>query len=191
MTNSLNIPNFLKKSPFSVSQAGEYGIARHHLYYLVKKGVLEKVERGIFRVPAMDIDEEDSFKMATLTVGPKSAICLLSALFYYNLTDEIPYQVWIMVEKNKRTSLKNLKLIRVAHPKWDIDIEKHSGFSITSIERTLIECIIGTRFLGKMLGIEALKKAIVQKKTTLNKIISTASKLRNINKIQRILETLS
>lgn len=186
-----NIPKRLTSAPFSIAQAEEYGISRYQLYRLVKKGVLEKLERGIFRVPAIDIDEEDSFRAATLTVGPTSAICLLSALSYYNLTDEIPHQTWVMVEQNKRTAQKSLKLIRTAHPKWNIDVEQHAGYQITSLERTLIECLIGYRFLGKMLGIESLKKALLQKKTTLNKIISTASKLGSINKIQKTLEVLS
>lgn len=191
MVPTHNIPKRLTTAPFSIAQAEEHGISRYQLYRLVKKGVLERLERGIFRIPAMDIDEEDSFRAATLTVGPTSAICLLSALSYYNLTEEIPHQTWVMVEQNKRASQKSLKLIRTAHPKWNIDVEQHAGYRITSIERTLIECLIGHRFLGKMLGIESLKKALLQKKTTLNKIISTASRLGNINKIQKILEILS
>lgn len=76
--------------PFSVAEAEEHGISRYQLSRLVKKGFLERLERGVYRVPAMDINEEDSFRTATLITGPVSAICLLSALCYYNLTDEIP-----------------------------------------------------------------------------------------------------
>ncbi len=190
MALSQEIPKALTTMPFSVADAKKHGISRFQLYQLVKKGILERLERGIYRIPAMDIDEEDSFRAATLTVGPVSAICLLSALCYYHLTDEIPHQVWIMVERSKRASQKNLKLIRTARPKWNTGIDRHSGYSITSIERTIIDCLIGYRYLGKMLGIESLKLALAQKKTTLDKIIHTATKLGNIKKIQKTLEVL-
>ena len=187
---SLRLPNELKNLPFSIKTAQSYGVSRFRIYRLVRKGQIEKIERGVYRIPAIDIDEENSFQAATLIVGSASAICLLSALSFYNLTDEIPHQIWVMVEKQKRVMHQYIRLIRTSNPNWNVGVEKREGFNITSIERTLIECVIGRRYLGKMIGIEAIKRALKENKTSLNKIISTASKLGKLKNIQSILEIL-
>lgn len=95
-----------------------------------------------------------------------------------------------MVEQQKRTIHRDLHVIRVLHPKWNIGIETHKGYKITSIERTLVEAIIGRRYLGPMLGIESLKLALIEKKTTLAKVIDMASKLGFLNRIKHVIEVL-
>jgi predicted transcriptional regulator of viral defense system len=183
-------PTALKKGPFSVADAQMHGVNRLKLFRLVQHGYLERIERGIYRVCAEDIDDEEAFRSATLRVGPDSAICLLSALSYYHLSDEIPHQIWLMVEQQKRTIHRDLRVIRVLHPNWNIGIETHKGYKITSIERTLVEAIIGRRYLGPMLGIESLKLALIEKKTTLAKVIDMASKLGFLNRIKHVIEVL-
>lgn len=190
MVSLKNFPKQLKKGPFSIKTAGSYGISRYQIYRLAKKGQLERLERGVYRVPVMDINDEDTYRAATLIVGSASAICLLSALSYYNLTDEIPRQTWIMVEKQKRVLHPHIRLVRTNQPKWNIGVEKHKGFNITSVERTIIDCIVGHRYLGKMIGIDVLKRALKEHKTSLNKVIAMASELGKLKPIQNLIEIL-
>lgn len=185
------IPKPLTKKLFSIEMAEKQGLSRSKLSRMVKDGHLERIKRGVYRLPEIDLNDEDTFRAATLTVGSPSAICLLSALTFYHLTDQIPHKTWILVEREKRSIQKGLRLVRVANPQWDIGIERQLGYRITSIDRTLVDCLVGHRYIGKMIGIESLKLALANNKTTLNKIIDMASKLGCLDKIQPILEVLS
>ncbi|MEI6791011.1 MAG: type IV toxin-antitoxin system AbiEi family antitoxin domain-containing protein [Myxococcaceae bacterium] len=185
------IPKVLRSSNFSRSEAERSGISRYRLYRCLEEGVLERLERGIYRVPRADYNDEDTFRTATLCAGKKSAVCLLSALVFYNLTDEIPRQTWLMVEQAKRSKHKNLHLIRVAEPKWKIGIDSQKGYQITSLERTLVDCLIWKRHLGTMLGIQSMKRALEHKKTSLSKIIDMANRLGVLERIQVVIEVLA
>jgi predicted transcriptional regulator of viral defense system len=185
------MPKSLRKGAFSSKQAETRGIPRYQLSRLVKDGSLERLERGVYRLPQNDYNEYEQYQAATLRVGEQSAICLLSALVFYHLTDLIEKETWLMVEENKRTSQKGLKLFRMANPQWDIGIDKEDGFKITSLERTLVDSIIYNRQMSRMIGIESLKTAIAQKKTTLAKVADMAVRLGAFHRILPVIEVLA
>ena len=134
--------------------------------------------------------DEDNFITATVVVGKPCAVCLLSALEYYGLTDHIPKKTWLMVPVVKRTSIANIKLFRKRSPKWDIGIKNRQSYSITNIERTLVESIVYRRLLGSNVAISALKKAIRDNKTSLNKVWNMAGELGYKNRIKPLIEAL-
>ncbi len=181
----------LKSKPFTLQQAVEAGLNFYNLKKLVSDGQVEQFARGIYRVAAIDLTEEDQFKVATLRMGSPSAICLISALSFYHLTDTIPKKTWLMAPHSKKTSHRDIKLIRVRNPNWVIGVEKHNGYWITSIERTLVESLSNRARIGTQIGIEALRKAIKEKKTTLSKIVETATKLGLEHRILPYIEALS
>ncbi len=187
----MKIPRPLRKISFSSKQAEQHGVARYQLSRWLKDGSLERLERGVYRVPQADYNEYQQFQAAVLRVGEQSAICLLSALVYYHLTDLIPKETWLLVNKKKRTSQKGLKLIRMTDPQWKIGINKEDGFKITSLERTLVESLIYHRQMSKMIGIESLRTAINQKKTTLAKVADMAVRLNVFHRILPVIEVLA
>lgn len=184
------IPKHLQDKPFSTTQAVGWGISKYYLKMLVREEKLEKLTRGIYRLVQSDISEEDDYRSATLRVGTPSTICLLSALVYYNLTDTIPKKTWIMVPTAKRTAYKDVKVFRKRNPQWEIGIEKQEGYWVTSLERTIVECLMYRSLLGSQMGLEALKRAVADKKTTLGKIMDMATKLKVSHRIQAYVEAL-
>ena len=84
-----------------------------------------------------------------------------------------------------------MKVFRKRNPYWNIGIEIKEGYSITSIERTIAETLIYRAQLGSTLGIEALKRAIFEKKTTLGKVLDMATKLKVSHRILSYIEALS
>jgi predicted transcriptional regulator of viral defense system len=185
------LPAKLQQQPFTVRQAAHEGLSFYDLSQLVSAGSLEQLSRGIYRVSGIDISEEDQFRMATLRVRPPSAICLISALSYYHLTDIIPKKTWIMVPANKRTSDPGLKLYRTRNPNWDVGIEKHRGYAITTVERTLVECLTQRSRLGTPIGLEALRLATKSKATTLSKVVDIAKELKLLHRIFPYIEALA
>jgi predicted transcriptional regulator of viral defense system len=186
-----NLPPKLQKSPFTLRQAKEQGLSYYDLGKLVSNGRAEQVARGIYRAAGSDIDDEEQYRIATLRVGTPSAICLLSALSRYNLTDIIAKKTWIMVPVQKRTSDRTLKLFRSRNPNWKIGIRKEARYTITTIERTLVDCLSQRSRLGINTSISALRKALETKKTTLGKVIDMAKELGVLHRILPYIEALS
>jgi predicted transcriptional regulator of viral defense system len=185
------LPAELSQKPFTRSQAAKQGVSTYLLKKLLVEGVIEQLMRGVYRVSTGDISEEDQFRAATLRVGSSSAICLVSALFHYHLTDTIPKKTWIMVPISKRTIYRDLKLLRTRNPDWNIGVEKREGYAITTLERTIIDCLNYRAKIGTQIGIDALRRAIGSKKTTLGKIMDVAVKLRLVHRIRPYIEALS
>lgn len=83
--------SLLKKPLFKSSEAREIGIPPRMLAYFCQKGLIERVSRGLYRVLEASSGIDLNFEELVLTaVGiPHGVICLISALCYYNLTDQI------------------------------------------------------------------------------------------------------
>ena len=174
-----------------MSMAAEHGLSFYELGKLVASGVVEQVARGIYRKSGGDIGEEDQFRIATLRVGAPSAICLVSALSHFHLTDTIAKQVWILVPDDKRTTERTIKPFRARKPQWEIGIETFDGYSITTLERTLVECLTNRSRIGSQIGLDALRKAVGSKKTTLGKVMDMARQLGASHRILPYIEALS
>jgi predicted transcriptional regulator of viral defense system len=185
------LPTKLREKPFTLSQAIAAGVSRYVLSKLISEGSVEQLSRGIYRVTASDLSEEEQYCAATLRVGTPSAICLVSALSHYGLTDTIPRKTWIMVEHTKRTTYPELKLLRARTPEWNIGIERQNGYSITSLERTIVDCLIYRTKIGAQIGIEALRQAVNSKKTTLGRVLDMAVRLGVDHRIRSYVEALS
>ncbi|MGP1683074.1 MAG: type IV toxin-antitoxin system AbiEi family antitoxin domain-containing protein, partial [Giesbergeria sp.] len=76
------------------SHLQELGIARVVLSRLTASGQLERVGRGVYRLPERQGAEHES--LATIAVKvPQAVFCLLTALQIHELTTQLPRQVWI------------------------------------------------------------------------------------------------
>ncbi|NJM54492.1 MAG: transcriptional regulator, partial [Blastocatellia bacterium] len=74
-------------------------IRRENLARYSKAGKLERVERGIYRLPNAQVSENESLIVASLII-PKGVICLLSALRFHDLTTQNPFEIWMAIEPN-------------------------------------------------------------------------------------------
>lgn len=191
----MNILRVLKKifknEPFSLKEAKNKGISRYQLNKLLSKEKIEKIARGIYKVSKTSTSQIEEFQHATAIIGKPCAVCLLSALEYYDLTDTISKEVWLMVPANKRTRRTNIKLLRSANPNYTIGVNDEDGFLITSIERTIVDSLVHNRQIAPIIGIEALRRAIQKNKTTLSKVYEMSKKLGSSHRIKKYIEALS
>jgi predicted transcriptional regulator of viral defense system len=191
MTALVKFPKQLRKRVFSAKQAEEVGVSRRELQTLYESGQIERVARGVYQSVNAEFSNDDQLTAASLRMGDPSAICLVSALVQYNLTDSIPRKVWIMVPVSKRTTHKDLKVLRCRSPIWEVGIVKEKGYRITSLERTLVDCFIYRRIVGLQIFIDSLKRAIQLKKTTPGRILEMAIQLEVDHRMRPYLEVLA
>lgn len=187
------LPEKLRYRPFTWAEAKDAGLTEYALRQLLENSTIERLAHGVYRSTTdVDYSEEDQYKSALLRVGQPSAICLISALTYYHLTDIIPKKTWVLVNADKITNQKDIRLWRRRNPKWNVGIKTTSGLKITSVERTLVECLRYKNLVGGgALALGAVRLALEEKKTTMSDLLKMAEKLGVKNKVLPYLEVLS
>lgn len=184
------VPRALKGRPFSVQDALQQGLTFYYLQKMVEEGAVQKLSRGIYHAGEVENSEEEAFAVASAQMGPPNAVCLVSALVHYHLTDAIPKKVWLMTDASKRTRHRNIRLLRTRNPQWGVGIEKKKHYWITSIERTLVDAIIYRNLIGTNIAAESLRKAI-KGHVTLGKVADMARKMGVYHRVQPYVEALA
>lgn len=185
--------NKYKKLTFSRKELLDAGVTPRQLRTLTSKGNIDRIGHGIYRIAAEAPEDEfydQMYREATKIAGAKSAVCLLSALEYYHLTDVITDSVWLMVPFEKRVLSNKITLLRTRNPRWNIGVKRMKGFWITTLERTLVDSLNYHKKIARPIAIEAIKRAIAEKKTTLAKIGDMARELDLRKKLEPIFEAL-
>jgi predicted transcriptional regulator of viral defense system len=185
-------PAQLLKIPFTTSQAVSCGLSKSYLTRMVRSGVLQRLSWGVYQASGEGVGTgEELYRVATLRCGVPSAICLLSALEHYHLTDQIPKKIWILVPEPKRIVSTDLRLVRSRDPKWDIGIAKTEHYWVTTLERTLVEGLLFKRLIGGQVALEAIKRAVKQKKTRLGNLYDMAKRMGAEHRIRPYIEALA
>lgn len=165
-------------------------MTQYAIQKLLDAGAIERLELGLYRSMDEDLSEEELYRRAIKLVAKPAVVCLLSALSYYELTDTIPKQVWLMVLKEKRVKSLNVKLYRARDPQWKIGIVSENGYSITSLERTIVDALTLKALVSPRLGVYALKKAISGKKTSASSVLQVAIHLGVKHRVLPYIEVL-
>ena len=80
-------------------KAIKLGIHPRTLYALRDDALLERLDRGLYRITnAKPLDNPD-FVTVALKV-PKGVICLISALAFHQMTTEVPHTVYLAIAAN-------------------------------------------------------------------------------------------
>lgn len=186
------LPKSLRKAPFSLKDASKAGLTKYAIRKFIQAGALERIQHGIYQASErVHVDIEDAYRSATLRCSLPSAICMLSALEYHHLTDQISTKTWVLVPNSKRIQSAELRLIRSRSPQWEIGIQKCDGYWITTPERTLVDCLLAKRIVGSSVALDALKQATTSKKVKLSGVVDMASKMGVLHQILPYIEVLS
>src|SRR6266446_1948478 len=86
-----------RKGPIRARDLAAADIPRAYLTRMCERGVLEQVDRGLYRLADVNATEHHSIAEVAKRV-PHAAICLLTALQVHELTTEVPAAVWIMID---------------------------------------------------------------------------------------------
>jgi predicted transcriptional regulator of viral defense system len=182
----------LKSKTFSTKEAVQSGLTKYHLKRLLDEGEIIQIARGYYQFLNSNNlgSDEQSFESVIARVGFPSAVCLTSALIHFGLTDSIGKKTWVMVPANIRRRFSDIRLVRMRNAHFDIGIEKTQAYWITSLERTLVDSIACKNIVGTQIALEALKLALIGRKTTLNKIFEMSKQLKISHRVIPYLEVL-
>jgi predicted transcriptional regulator of viral defense system len=173
----------LKKPLFKVSDAVSLGLPPRMLAYYCQKNLIERLGRGVYRVleasSGLDLDFEELI-LTALSI-PHGVVCLISALCYYNLTDQIMREYWIAIPNNdkspKRPHAKIIRMRNISLGQKTIMVGNYK-IKIFDRERTIIDAF---RYLSHEIAIKALQaylKPSTNAKPDLQKLSNYAKALR-------------
>lgn len=181
------LETFLKEPIFKASEARSRGIPSRMLAHFCRKGVIERVGRGLYRVADASSGVNFDFEELVLTVSsiPRGVICLVSALCYYNLTDQIMREYWIAIPNaDKSPKRPHTRIVRMRNMSLGLMTIKMGKYKVKIFdrERTIVDSF---RYLSDEIAIKALQaylKPSARQKIDLPKLSRYAKALRiNIN----------
>lgn len=157
----------MSKPSFTTKDAEALGVSRRDLSEGVKNGLLERLSRGVYRNPQQETEvpiQIEDLLLAAQSI-PNGVICLISALSYHEMTDQIPRAHWIAVPHKskapKRPLTRIVRMRNITLGKVPLKIGRLKTF-IFDRERCVIDAF---RYLDKETAIKALKNYL---KTTKN-----------------------
>ena len=185
----------LKEPMFKASEARSRGIPSRMLAHFHQKGMIERVGRGLYRVVEASSGVNLDFEELVLTASsiPRGVVCLISALCYYNLTDQIMREYWIAVPNTDKSPKRpHTRIVRMRNMSLGLTIVKMGKYEVKIFdrERTVVDSF---RYLSDEIAIKALQaylQPFSEKKADLPKLARYAKALRiNINKYIMALTT--
>ena len=178
------------------SHLQELGIARVVLSRLTASGQLERVGRGVYRLPDAQGAEHES--LATIAVKvPQAVFCLLTALQIHELTTQLPRQVWIAMPQGSHVPKMDyppVKMVQFSGEAYAQGIEvvraDQVELRVYGVAKTIADCFKHRNKVGLDVAIEALKEALSANKTKANDLWRFAKICRVANVMRPYLEAL-
>jgi predicted transcriptional regulator of viral defense system len=166
---------------------------------MVIRGELERVGRGLYRLPSAPITESHTLALVAQRV-PRAVVGLLSALQYYQLTTELPAEVWVLVPSRARTpsiDYPPLRVVRasgvaITHGVAKVMVEG-TEVRLTTPAKTVADCFRYRRLVGLDTAIEALRDYLRPRprRGDIGELLEAARATRITSVITPYLEALS
>jgi predicted transcriptional regulator of viral defense system len=174
----------------------KYGIPRMVLTRMEAKGMLVKLSRGIYTLPGIEFSEHHSIAAACKKV-PQGVICLISALAFYKLATQAPFQVWMAIGEKDRKPQVEYPPIRFFRYSKDALSKGISEKLIDNIRvqiynpaKTVADCFKYRNKIGIDVAIEALRDCIEQRLCTYDELWKYAKICRVSNVMKPYLEAI-
>lgn len=165
------------------------GVHPRTLYKLRDMGYITQMDRGLYKLSEKEPLRFPDLSMVALKV-PSATICLVSALDFHGMTNEIPHKVHIAIARTQRDpkiDYPPIEVYRFTDKSLTEGIEKHEidGHTIRvyNPSKTIADCFKFRRKIGIDIAIEALQEGLRQKKATVKQILKYAE----ICRVERVI----
>jgi predicted transcriptional regulator of viral defense system len=169
-----------RKGPVRSRDLERAAIPRAYLRRLCDQGMLEQVDRGIYRLADAPVTELHSLAEVALRV-PHSAVCLISALQLHELTTEAPHAVWVMIDRHARMpklAYPQIQVVRASGRALEHGIETRRvegvNVRVTSAAKTVADCFRYRQHVGLDVAIAALRDYLRKHRGGMNAIVEAA-----------------
>jgi len=174
-----------------------YGISRRYVNLLHHRGLLERVGRGLYIPVNPDVTEHHTLAEVCKRV-PNGVVCLLSALNFHGLTTQLPFEVWLAIDRKawrpKEPRLP-IRIVRFSGPARLTGIEEHQIEGVTvkvyCPAKTVVDCFKYRNKIGLDVATEALRDCKQQRLCTNDDLWEYAKVCRMTKVMQPYLQAMS
>lgn len=181
--------------PFRSGDAVRAGISRTVLSRMHQRGRVVRLARGVYQLAGTrPVDP-----IAVLAVThPSIVVCLLSALSMYQLTTQVPHQVWVAIPNKAaapRADSPPLQIVRMTDASLNAGVVEKSVdgvvVRVTTPARTVADCFKFRNRVGLDVAVEALHTAWESGAVTMDQLWQAAASVRMTNVMRPYVEMLS
>lgn len=172
----------------------EHGIPRVYLTRLVEDGILVRTSRGLYGLAEAEITENHSLAEVGRRVG-HGVVCLLSALRFYGLTTQLPYEVWLAIDRKARVPKMDYPPLRIVRFSAQDLVEGVVPYNVEGVTvrvtdpaRTVADCFAYRNTVGTDVALEALRDCLRQKRASSDDLYRAAKARRMANVMRPYLE---
>ena len=173
------------------------GLSGGALAQLARRGLLERVGRGLYAVPGAVPSEHRSLAEVSKRT-PRGVICLLSALRFHGLTTQAPPEVWLAIgprDRAPRPESVRLRIVRFSGEARDAGIETHviEGVPVRvyGVAKTVADCFKFRNKIGIDIAVEALRECLEERRCTVDELSEFARVCRVLRVMQPYMEALA
>ncbi|MBV8250818.1 MAG: AbiEi antitoxin N-terminal domain-containing protein [Comamonas sp.] len=173
------------------------GVPRMALTRLASSGQLERVGRGLYRLPNVNVSEHEGLASIAVKV-PQAVFCLLTALQFHELTTQLPRRVWIAMPRGShapRIDHPPIKMVQFTGAGYSEGIEvvarDRVQLRVYNVAKTVADCFKHRNKIGLDVALEALKDALAQKKASVDDLWHYAKVCRVSNVMRPYLEAIT
>lgn len=173
------------------------GITAAAIGRMCRAGEIVRLARGMYQLPAAELDANHSLAEAAKRM-PRGVVCLVSALAFHELTDQLPPAVWMAVGTkdwgpNGGTPAVRIVRFTNAFLSNDVTTERIEGVpvKIFGVAKTIADCFRHRRTVGQSVALEGLQEALRQRKATPAEIARHAASGRVSGVVRPYLEALT
>lgn len=156
------------------------GVTATTLARAVEDGKVLRVARGLYQLPDSEIDPNIALAEVSKRI-PKGRICMVSALAFHGLTDQMPRKVWIAIgakDWGPKLEFPRIRIVRFRQPYLDYGVEQHAISGVTvpvySAVKALADAFRNPKLVDRSVAIESLRSAIEQRKASPSDIAQAA-----------------
>ncbi len=163
---------------------------------LTSAGLLDRIGRGLYRLPAHQGSEHEG--MATIAAKvPQAVFCLLTALQFHELTTQLPRQIWIAMPRGShapRIDYPPVKMVQMTGDAYTAGVEEHVRDGVTlrvyGAAKTVVDCFKHRNKIGVDVALEALKDVRTKRKASVDELWQYAKICRVANVMRPYLEAV-
>jgi predicted transcriptional regulator of viral defense system len=173
-----------------------HGIPARYASRLARRGLLERVDRGLYRAADGEIHEYQTLAEVSRRM-PHVVICLLSALRFHDLTTQAPFAVWVMVHDHayvpRQTELP-VRAVYASGLSFSAGVEEHRiqgvPIRVTIPAKAVADCFKYRSRVGLDVALEALRETWRERRATMDELWRYAQICRVARVMRPYLESL-
>lgn len=173
------------------------GVTAATMSRMERDGEVLRLARGLYQLSDAPLDSNHSLAEAAKRVS-KGVVCLVSALAFHGLTDQLPRQVWLAIGQKDwapKPDSMPIRIVRFTERLLNESVETHVvegvPVKVFGIVKTIADCFRYRNKIGLSVAIEGLQEALRQRKATPSEIAKEAERGGVSTVIRPYLEALT